>query len=104
MPLYPDGDPRGRELLARLDDLDGPSERHDVVGKVVALAGERNFPAPNVDLGLGALSFCAGMPPESGQAIATLAKVAGWLAHAMEEYGNPSRFRSRAYYVGAAPA
>lgn len=103
MPLYPAGDPRGNELLSRLDQVDGPSERHAAVRKVLALAEDRRFPPPNVDLGLGALSFCAGMPPESGQAIATLAKVAGWLAHALEEYDNPSRFRSRAYYVGQRP-
>jgi citrate synthase len=103
MPLYPEGDPRGRELLARLDEVEGPPERHAVVERIRELASERGFPPPNVDLGLGALSFCAEMPQESGQSIATLAKVAGWLAHALEEYANPSRFRSRAYYVGPRP-
>ncbi|HEX4865171.1 MAG TPA: citrate synthase [Acidimicrobiales bacterium] len=103
MPLYQEGDPRGGELLVRLDEVGGSSERHDVVRKVVDLAEERGFPPANVDLGLGALSFCAEMPGESGQAVATLAKVAGWLAHALEEYANPSRFRSRAYYVGQRP-
>ena len=104
MPLYPAGDPRGAELLSRLDEVGGSPERHEVVMKVLELAEDRRFPPANVDLGLGALSFCAGMPAESGQAIATLAKVAGWLAHALEEYANPSRFRSRAYYVGPRPA
>ena len=103
MPLYPQGDPRGRELLARLEEVGGQPERLSVVERILQLASERGFPPPNVDLGLGALSFCAEMPPESGQAIATLAKVAGWLAHALEEYANPSRFRSRAYYVGPRP-
>ena len=103
MPLYPEGDPRGRELLSRLEQVDGPPERQAVVARILELASERGFPPPNVDLGLGALSFCAGMPRESGQAIATLAKVAGWLAHALEEYASPSRFRSRAYYVGPRP-
>ena len=104
MPLYPEGDPRGAEVLSRLDAISGAPERHEVVRKVLELAADRKFPPANVDLGLGALSFCAGMPAESGQAIATLAKVAGWLAHALEEYANPSRFRSRAYYVGPRPA
>ena len=103
MPLYPRGDPRGRELLTRLEQVDGQPERHAVVERILELASERGFPPPNVDLGLGALSFCAEMPHESGQAIATLAKVAGWLAHALEEYANPTRFRSRAYYVGPRP-
>jgi citrate synthase len=104
MPLYPGGDPRGRELLFRLDELDASPERRAVVRRVVQIAAERGFPPPNVDLGLGALAFCAEMSPGAGQAISTLGKVAGWLAHAMEEYSEPTRFRSRADYVGRPPA
>jgi citrate synthase len=104
MPLYPEGDPRGRELLLRLDGLDASPERRAVVRRIVQVAAERGFPPPNVDLGLGALAFCAQMVPGAGQAISTLGKVAGWLAHAMEEYSEPTRFRSRADYVGRPPA
>ena len=103
MPLYPDGDPRGAELLARLSHIGGPPERHRVVDDVLSVAASRGFPPPNVDLGLGAMSFCAGMPPESGQAVATLGKVVGWLAHALEEYADPTLFRARGYYVGSRP-
>ena len=68
------------------------------------VGGARGFPAPNVDLGLGALAFCGEMIPGAGQAIATLGKVAGWLAHAMEEYERATPLRPRAVYVGPAPA
>ena len=45
------------------------------------------------------------MIPGAGQAIATLGKVAGWLAHAMEEYADPTRFRTRGRLsTGSAPA
>jgi citrate synthase len=100
MPLYPAGDPRGRELLARLREVGGDPARHLLVERIMRIGRDRGFPAPNVDLGLGALSFCAEMIPGAGQAIATLGKVAGWLAHAMEEYAEPTRFRARAAYVG----
>ena len=103
MPLYPGGDPRGAELL-RLVAAMGPGDRRQVVDGVVRVAAARGFPAPNFDLGLGALAFCAEMVPGAGQAVFTLAKVAGWLAHAMEEYVNPTRFRSRADYIGPEPA
>jgi citrate synthase len=103
MPLYPDGDPRGAELLRRVGEIDGSQARHSVVDRTIEVAGNRGFPPPNVDLGLGALAFCAEMVPGAGQAISTLAKVAGWLAHAMEEYADPTRFRSRAAYVGSRP-
>lgn len=103
MPLYPDGDPRGAELLSRLDSVEGSPQRHQVVRDVLEVAASRGFPPPNVDMGLGAVSFCAEMPPESGQAIATLGKVSGWLAHALEEYADPTLFRARGYYVGPRP-
>jgi citrate synthase len=44
------------------------------------------------------------MIPGAAHAIATIGKVAGWLAHAMEEYDDPTRFRTRAAYVGTPPA
>lgn len=108
MPLYPDGDPRGAELLRRIGELggarsDGVRARLGVVRSVLDVGRARGFAPPNVDLGLGALAFCAHMIPGAGQAIATLGKVAGWLAHAMEEYAEPTRFRTRAAYIGLAP-
>lgn len=102
MPLYPGGDPRGRALLDRVVRVGDPARRR-VVQEVLEVGRVRGFPPPNFDMGIGALSFCAGMVPGAGQALFTLAKVAGWLAHAMEEYADPTRFRSRADYVGAAP-
>ena len=104
MPLYPAGDPRGAELLARLGEVEGRPARHELVQRVLDIGQARGFPPPNVDLGLGALAFCGEMIPGAGQAIATLGKVAGWLAHAIEEYVEPTRFRTRAAYIGSAPA
>jgi citrate synthase len=103
MPLYPGGDPRGKELLARLREVEGDPARHDTVERLTKIGRDRGFPPPNVDLGLGALAFCGEMIAGAGQAIATLGKVAGWLAHAMEEYADPTRFRTRATYVGPEP-
>jgi citrate synthase len=103
MPLYPDGDPRGRELLQRIGEMGGPADRLEILHRVLDMAGARGFPPPNVDMGLGAVAFCGDMMAGAGQAISTLAKVSGWLAHTMEEYADPTRFRSRADYVGARP-
>jgi citrate synthase len=103
MPLYPQGDPRGEELLSHLPDIGGSGPRLAVVRRVVDIGRQRGFPPPNIDMGLGALAFCGEMIPGAGQAISTLGKVAGWLAHAMEEYANPTQFRSRADYVGNRP-
>ncbi len=104
MPLYPGGDPRGAELLSRVGEAGGPAARLAAVQRVLDIGAGRGFPPPNVDMALGGLSFCAEMVPGAGQAIASFGRVAGWLAHAMEEYANPTRFRTRADYVGARPA
>jgi citrate synthase len=103
MPLYPGGDPRGTELLSRLDEVKGRADRHALVARVLDIGQARGFPPPNVDMGLGALAYCAEMVPGAGQAVATLGKVAGWLAHAMEEYVAPTQFRTRAAYIGRPP-
>jgi citrate synthase len=109
MRLYPDGDPRGAELVRRLSDhrgLDGrgpdetETDRFDVVAQVLDVGRQRGLPPPNVDLGLGALAFCCGMTPGAGQAIATVGRMAGWIAHALEEYASATTFRVRANYVG----
>jgi citrate synthase len=61
-------------------------------------AARRAAPKPlNVDFALGALTYVAGMPAEAATAIFAIARVAGWIAHAAEEYDEPPlRFRGRA--------
>jgi citrate synthase len=103
MRLYPDGDPRGRELLRRLDDVAMEPQRRTVVDAVLSLASGRDLAPPNVDFGLGALAFGAQMIPGAGQAITVIGRMAGWLAHALEEYESRTVFRSRATYVGTRP-
>jgi citrate synthase len=104
MPLYPEGDPRGAELLARLPEVGGRPARQALIERVMEIGRARRFPPPNVDLALGSLAYCGEMIPGAGQAVTTLGKVAGWLAHAMEEYAEPTQFRTRAAYIGALPA
>ena len=103
MRLYPDGDPRGRELLRRLDDVAMEPQRRAVVDAVITLASGRELAPPNVDFGLGALAFGAQMIPGAGQAITVVGRMAGWLAHALEEYESRTVFRARATYVGVRP-
>ncbi|MEZ5231712.1 MAG: citrate/2-methylcitrate synthase [Acidimicrobiales bacterium] len=52
---------------------------------------------PNVDLALGALGHVAGLPLGATELLMAVARTAGWIAHAIEEYGEePLRFRARA--------
>jgi citrate synthase len=98
-PLYPDGDPRAVALLGMLRDAAGTSPAMAVVDGVQAAARRRVPIQPNVDFAVAALGLVAGMPTDAGELIFAVARTAGWLAHALEEYGEaPGRFRPRANY------
>ena len=69
-----------------------------VVAAAVTVSGAR----PNVDFALAAAAFVMDLPLGSTEAIFALARTAGWLAHALEEYSEPPlRFRARAIFVGS---
>lgn len=99
--LYADGDPRAAQLLEMLRRAAGASPAMVLVDRVLEGAERRVRTAPNVDFALAALGSVLSMPPEAGEVVFTVARCAGWLAHAIEEYGeDPLRFRPRARYVG----
>lgn len=99
-PLYPAGDPRAVALLERLPGIDPPGERLATVHAVLDAVAARDEAPPNVDVALGAISFCADMPAGSGEAIFALARSAGWIAHALEQYDQPTFMRARVDYIG----
>jgi citrate synthase len=96
--LYERGDPRARVLLDLLHGAWPGNRRLAQVDALIA-AARRRGELPNVDLALAALGHVAGMAPDAGEAVFTIARTAGWLAHAFEEYDEPVlRFRPRAQY------
>ncbi len=99
-PLYPDGDPRGRCLLELLSPLLAAGDAR-LVDQILAAAAVTTPEPPNVDFALATLAFSAGMSTDAIETIFALARMAGWIAHALEEYAEaPLRFRTRAIYVG----
>jgi citrate synthase len=97
--VYRGVDPRFTVLKGLVDDL-STSDRRPVLDALLALAAERHIPGPNVDLGLAALTRAAGMPEDAGRTIFTIARVAGWTAHYLEELEErPIRYRARAVYA-----
>ena len=86
------GDPRTAPLLRAVHAIATPADR-DLIERA-----RHGAPAPpNVDFALGALSHVARMPSEAATAIFAVARTAGWIAHAAEEYAEPYvRFRGRA--------
>jgi citrate synthase len=97
--LYPDGDPRATALFALLD-----GEAVEVAEQLGAVMRTRSGVLPNIDLALAALSLRHGMPADAGEAIFAVARTAGWLAHALEEYADrPLRYRPSGRYAGETP-
>lgn len=96
-PLYPDGDPRARALLAAFAP---PPDYAALQAAVEAMTGE----AANVDFAITALCARFGLPEDSPFALFAVARTAGWLAHAVEQAQTGALIRPRARYIGEAPA
>ncbi|HEY2285376.1 MAG TPA: citrate/2-methylcitrate synthase [Streptosporangiaceae bacterium] len=93
------GDPRAAPLLRAVERIAAPGDR-DLINRVTRAA-----PAPpNSDFALAALCHVARMPAQAPTALFAVARTAGWIAHAAEEYGEPQlRFRGRAVAPGRRP-
>jgi citrate synthase len=63
----------------------------------------RGLPFPNVDFAIASLAERHDMVDGAGEIIFAVARTAGWLAHAVEEYPHRLRFRGRATYTGPQP-
>ena len=98
--LYPDGDPRATTLLDMLDD--GPVRK--CAERLIEAMQDRSGTHPTIDFALAALTLQNKMSPDVGEAIFAVARTAGWLAHALEEYADrPLRFRPNGLYAGVHP-
>lgn len=95
--VYKEGDGRATTLFAALR---AAGESLELADAVMAEGERRGLPAANIDLALGAFSRATGMVTGGGEAIFAIARTVGWLAHAIEEYDNPTRLRLRAHYTG----
>jgi len=98
--VYRTGDPRSVLLLSMIRDLAPGSPRLAVADAVLAEARRRALPEPNIDFALAALADAAGMIRGAGEAVFAVARSAGWLAHALEEYARKRPIRPRGIYTG----
>jgi citrate synthase len=103
--LYRGEDPRAGALFALLDAVEAAGPALAAARDVAATAATRHDGLhPNVDLALGVLSVSHGMPPQAGETVFAVARTAGWIAHALEEYAEPPlRMRLQGAYRGPRP-
>jgi citrate synthase len=96
-------DPRAGALLDLTRKAAPRSARYAVADAVLAETRRRSLPEPNIDFALATLVSVAGMITGAGEAIFAVARTAGWIAHAMEEYARSAPLRPRTIYTGPAP-
>jgi citrate synthase len=101
--VYTGMDPRATVLLSLLAQAFPRSRALTAAEELIEVAGVRTGLGANIDLALATFERAAHLAPRSAETIFTIARIAGWIGHVLEEYQQPPlRFRVRASYTGAA--
>lgn len=102
--LYTGEDPRARALFDLLARIPQAAPALAAARDVVATTARHSPLHANVDLALAVLSVSSGMAAEAGETVFAISRTAGWIAHALEEYGErPLRMRPSGHYTGPRP-
>jgi len=98
--LYPQGDPRAAELLALLQRERAGTSGWQRLAALIARAEEVSGLRPSLDLSLAAICHLYDLPAEIALVLFASARLAGWLAHALEQQEQGRLIRPRARYAG----
>ncbi len=102
-PLYPDGDPRGRELLAQITAVFPQAPILKLTQNVCQIMAEASQQKPTIDFALVTLAWAAKLPTHAPLALFAIGRSAGWIAHIIEQYAQNQIIRPRATYNGIRP-
>jgi citrate synthase len=91
-PLYPQGDPRAAMILSRLAP---PSDKVQTLKAMSALLGH----APNIDAALASITLAYDLPDDAAFTLFALARITGWIGHAIEQAQNGQIIRPRARFL-----
>jgi len=85
LPLYPQGDPRAKQLIA-LAQADAPSSKQaDLAYRFLETVRDQLGLHPNIEIGLVVLSMAWGLPERAASGIWGIGRTAGWIAHVREQ-------------------
>lgn len=101
--VYKSGDGRAGVLFDLLEQAMPGHDRLVAATAIITEARARRLPEPNIDMALATLGAVTDMVPGAGEAVFAVARTAGWLAHALEEYERGALLRPRAVYTGPPP-
>lgn len=101
--VYRRGDPRVplfRMLAEELAVHTGDGRHLATADRLAEVVTERTGRAANMDLYAAACWLSLGIPPDLFPAIFAIGRMAGWVAHVLEQAGDNRLIRPRARYVG----
>ena len=98
---YPKGDPRAKVVLASLRET--RADKAAVVDALADVLRRRAKAEPDLPFATAAVAYAYGMASGSSELICLLSRMAGWIAHAMAEYRQPTPFRPHGTYTGPVP-
>lgn len=101
--VYREQDPRAEALFTAMYDDGMPRHLQEVTDAIRAEAAARHLPVTS-DLALAVMATRYRMVDDAAMTVFALARIVGWVAHALEEYAEtPLRFRPEGVYVGIRP-
>jgi len=99
--LYAHNDPRSEHLRHVLSELAQGHSQWYLLSKAIAHCLEEKVGArPNIDFYAAPVLYHLGFPLELFTNVIASARVAGWAAHVLEQYGDQRLARARADYIG----
>ncbi|MEV5582288.1 citrate synthase [Streptomyces parvus] len=102
--IYRGEDPRATVLFELLAEVPQAAGALAAAREVVATTARHAPLHANIDLALAVLSVSRGMAADAGETVFAVSRTAGWIAHALEEYGErPLRIRPSGQYTGPRP-
>jgi citrate synthase len=99
-PLYPSGDPRGLHLLTAAERLRGKARTVRVLVALTNAMSRLAREAPTLDVGLVAIAGALNLPRGAAMTIFAAGRLAGYVAHILEQREDGHLLRPRARYTG----
>lgn len=102
-PLYPEGDPRAALLLRMLDDVRPRRTEFARIKRLIDAVQDNCGREPSLDLALAAIASLYELGADAALSLFAAGRMAGWLAHALEQQDVGGLIRPRANYAGTLP-
>ena len=101
--VYKDGDPRAkilRQISQRLTQKIGEPQWYEMSVLIDETMQKEKGLMPNVDFYSATVYYSMGIPTDIFTPIFAVSRIAGWCAHAMEQYENNRIYRPRGHWAG----